>query len=140
MFKALELIEEYKIRFENAEKIYRDFSGNSKNGLTVTRYGNFVLVDDDSDKWIAYFDDYDDALEYIIKDVISGNIVDICDCYNDLCYECPAMYSRIGSGEYNKNLDNFVEVLKKNKVTDDQIKIIFEEIGEDLESVLTNTD
>jgi hypothetical protein len=140
MFKVVDLLDSTEKRLAIAKKVYCDFVGKSKNGgLTLTRYDGIILVDDDYDKWLANFIDYDDSLEGVIEAILCGKLDgDISDCYNQLCSDCPALYSRISSGEYNGDLSELVEYLKEQKLNDWQIEDIFNEIGEDIESALTS--
>lgn len=137
MFKASKVIDNAESRLAIAQKAYYDFSGKSKSGLTLTRYGDIILVDDDYDKWLADFDDYDDSFEDVVEYILSGaEEDDVSDYYDRLCANCPVLYSRIGSGEHNNDLHGLVECLRAHELTDEQIEMIFDEIGEDLESAL----
>jgi hypothetical protein len=138
MLKARDLIANTEDRLDIAGKIYRDLSGSSRTGLSVKRYGKIVLIDDNNDKWLVNFDDYDDSLEDVIEYILSGREDDDYSYYYNRFYStCPSLYSRVGPGKYNANLPGLVQYLKNCDLTNDQIEIVFNEIGENLMSALT---
>lgn len=118
-----------------ANAILADLDGGRKSCLTITGYGEYVLVDDGSDRWIASEADFQESLDTVINAALDG-VYDADDegkkeAYDDLCYECDALYSRIGTGKYNRDLPGLRDLLA-DCCDEDEIADLFREICEEV--------
>jgi len=101
------------------------------------------VCDDGQDRWLAPTEEYQSAIDTVLNrcldkghymgDEDSEDREDRKAAYDDLCSECPAMYSNIGSGSYNAKkselLDLLAETLDEDTVSEvaDQLHIEIEE-------------
>ena len=109
--------------------------------MTVEIYGDFVVVDDDQDRWVGRLEDYQSGLDLIAKNALTGRYEREClhEAYSDLCNECPALYSRIGLGEFNKDVAGLVKALDES-VTREGVEEILAYLGIDLEEAEIDLD
>lgn len=129
------VIDEVQSNLEVAEKLYKDFAGKKREGgLCLSFYVKYLIVDDGQDRWLGEVEDYQSALDDVCKKAMEGKYGDdgISDAYSDLCSDCGAMYSRIGTGEYNGNIGELVAELGKT-LSRGTIGEICEELGIDLD-------
>lgn len=130
--------DESERRLKRAEELYDDFAGKMEHGgLTLHTVGGYVLVDDDSDRWIAATSDYVDALKTVLTAVIEkGHYLDDSEGksapYDALCSECPALYSRIGAGLHNDDVSSLLEKLAET-LEEDDVNEIAEYLGIELD-------
>lgn len=95
-------IKEMRERLELANSVERDLGGAERRGLDLTDIGDYVIVDDGHDRWIALRDQFDEALEDVIESVLDGSMTPDPDenhrwAYDSLWRKCGCLYSRIGS-------------------------------------------
>lgn len=120
---------------EIAESIWREFSGKKQGGIDLTFIGEYVVCDDGQDRWLATADDYQDGLNAVLASAIKGQYdKDDNDAYSDLCGECPAMYSNIGSGEYNERVPELLALLRET-LDDEQVEELCRELNIDVAEI-----
>lgn len=99
-------IEEARERLEQAELAAADMD------KMVQRIGDYAIVDDGNDKWVADEDSFTDAMESMIRRVLDGTLwvkdedtqTFLVDCYQAVCDACEVIYSRIGEPSDVANL------------------------------------
>ncbi len=128
---AREAHEETANRIKRAEKILYDLGGGGReyDTITLTRFGDYILVDDGADKWLGDYDTYARALESVLTACIEkGMYDDPLDGseYDHLCNDCSALYSRIGSGEYNNKTGELLTLLAETLDADEVAEIAYE--------------
>ena len=131
---AASLISDTDTNLAVARRVYDDFAGcRQRGGLSLSYHGDYVIVDDEADRWIATTEDYACALTSVIADVIAGKINDEdSDCYDALCHECGCIYSRIG----HPSDESALLVRLRDDGTDEVIIAeICEELGIDQEAM-----
>lgn len=129
--------DESEARVKRAEEIYADFAGKREHGgLSVSVYGDYVLVDDEADRWLAEKDEFVDGLKAVLYAVVEkGRFMDDDDAsapYDYLCNECPALYSRIGSGTYNNKTADLLALLAET-LDDSDVEEITDYLGIEIE-------
>ncbi len=137
--QASDKIEEFGKRVKVAEEVMNDLGGKSRDGITLTQYGDYVMCDDGQDRWLTLSDDYSEALEEVVESVLEGKLEnDGGDCYGELCSNCSVLYSRIGSGNYNNDIDELRKMLEEGNdyakpLDEETIEDIFRELGIEVE-------
>ena len=95
-------------RLEIAKRIAKELSGETRD-LSVTRIGEFTVVEDGQDRWIQSTSAYEESCESFLEDVLEGQF-DKYECYGDtdwysgFCNECSCIYSQIGSPSDKQSL------------------------------------
>lgn len=107
-------------RIARAESIFADLSGNAKgyDTITLSYYGDYVVCDDGQDRWLAPTEEYQSAIDTVLNRCLGkGRYMGDEDsedrkaAYDDLCSDCPALYSNIGSGSYNSKKSELLDLL-----------------------------
>lgn len=126
------VIVEVEGNLELARRIWCDLSGNNADhsGVSIEIIGPYLIVSDTQDVWLTTTEEYQDALDSIVKNAVSGEYTkeNESEAYSDLCGECPAMFSVIGQGEYNKRIPELIERISAC-VSKDEAEEICERIG-----------
>jgi hypothetical protein len=129
------VILEARTNLDRAEDIFADLSGQKQRGLTLTHYGPYLIVDDDQDRWLCHEVDYQEACDKVLADAVAGKYTDDDgdgEWYSDLCGECQALYSRIGSGLHNDDVPGLEKLLLQD-LAEEQVQEIFGELGIEIE-------
>jgi hypothetical protein len=117
---------------ELARRIWRDLSGGNSDhsGVSIEIVGPYLLVSDTQDVWLTTTEEYQDALDSIVKNAANGEYdsENESEAYSDLCGECPAMFSVIGQGEYNGRIPELIERISAC-VSESEVEEICERIG-----------
>lgn len=138
------VLETAQANIKVAEEIHQDLSGAKRQGgLTLTVIGDYVVVDDEQDRWLTTVDDYRHSLDCVISSALAGRYksdddrsgmpVDMGDAYSDLC-STGCMYSNIGSGDYNDRLSDLLTELRES-LSDAEVEKICEELQIDVAEV-----
>ncbi len=104
-------------RIARAESIFADLSGNA-DGITLSYYGDYVVCDDGQDRWLAPTEDYQSAVDTVLSRCLDKGCYlsdedseDRKAAYDDLCSDCPALYSNLGAGSYNVKKSELFDLL-----------------------------
>ena len=96
-------INEMEGRIKIAERVEREALRGTQGGLRVNRIDDYVIIDDGTDRWIAYTEDYNEAVEEVVSDILEGNLrynLDInehdVEWYTALCNTCDYIHSNCG--------------------------------------------
>ncbi len=96
-------IDAMKERIIVAESVERELSGRNRDGITLERIAEYTIIDDGQAVWICETEEYDDAIEDIIGDILAGKFNPLDDdgldteSYDRLCGITGCLYSRIGT-------------------------------------------
>ena len=96
------IIELARQRLEAAEHIHEDFTGevSEKGGISLETIGDFIVIDDGYDRWLARKEGYSDGIEVVIGELLDGAYDGYLDKkglhglpYSELCNQVPCIYS-----------------------------------------------
>ena len=139
-------LEEMNCRIEIAERVEREALRGTQGGLRVSRIDDYIVIDDGTDRWVASTEDYDEAVEEVVSDILEG---DLCldsdvnehdvEWYTALCNACDYIHSNCGRSD----LQAVAELEVAGKSHDAQQAVyreLFDALGEtyDVRSVHPN--
>ena len=116
-------VETLQARIELANETKKNFSGNGIDAASfdLQHFGQYVIVSDGGDVWLAETSDYEDAVEAVVSGICEGQISrgpDWCGTtpYQELCDLADCIYSRTGTPDDISRLEDLE--LGKNELAD----------------------
>jgi len=123
MFEAIATGEE---RLELARRIAKELKGKTQGGLTITNVADYIIVDDEQDRWIDSEDNFNESAEDFLNEVLGGKY-DRCedyldtDWYTDFCQANACIYSHTGMPS---DIDDLIDAIEEEYIFE-----VFEALG-----------